>query len=194
MARRVIIVGNGSSLIGGRRGEAIDGHDEIVRFNLFKTGPFSRDVGSRTTIWFNNRDASPPTIRAMLREHRFREIHIHTWTGTEAAAASFREALAAEGSATPVHEVAKSQIAEMREFLGLPYSLFSTGAIGVWSLLKRYERVTLTGFDWWDSPARMHYYSDRDPFPDPSKGHQPRTEKVFFDKLRAMGRIGFLEE
>ncbi len=193
MKHRVIIVGNGPSLLGKGRGETIDGHDEVVRFNLFKTGAFSRDVGSRTTVWFNNRDASPPVIRKMIREHRFREIHIHTWTRTEESVEDFRNALAAEGLETPVHGVGKERIAEMRRFLGLPYSLFSTGAIGVWSMLQRHERVTLTGFDWWDSPAQMHYYSDRDPFPDPTKGHQPQTERIFFEKLRDMGKLDFLE-
>ena len=192
MDRRVIIVGNGSSLLGGGRGDAIDGHDEIVRFNLFKTGPFAPDVGTRTTVWFNNRDASPPVIKSMLREHRFDEIHLHTWKNTSEAAASFREALEATGLDTPVYEVEKSWIAEMREFLGLRYSFFSTGAIGVWTMLKRHAKVTLTGFDWWGPPSRMHYYSERDPFPDPSKGHQPQSERVFFEKLEKMGRINFM--
>lgn len=188
----VVIVGNGSSLLGKGLGKAIDSYEVIVRFNLFKTGTFSRDVGNGTTVWFNNRDASPPTIRSMLREHRFREIHIHTWTKTAQAAESIRDALREAGLATPVYEVDKSLIVEMREFLGLPYSVFSTGAIGAWAMLKQHAKVTLTGFDWWDSPDRMHYYNDREPFPDPSKGHQPLTERAFFEKLAEMGRVQFI--
>jgi hypothetical protein len=188
----VVVIGNGPSLLGRKLGKVIDSHDVIVRFNFFKTGQFAEDVGKRTTIWFNNRDASPPTIRVMLNEHRFEEIHLHTWVKTEQAVNSFREVLAETGLETPVYGVEKSVISEMREFLGLPYSFFSTGAIGAWMMLKKHAKIKLTGFDWWDSPARMHYFQDREPFPDPSKGHQPMTEKIFFEKLVEMGRIEFI--
>jgi hypothetical protein len=38
----------------------------------------------------------------------------------------------------------------------------------------------------------MHYYPDREPLPDPTKGHQPATEKVFFEKLEESGQVEFI--
>ncbi len=190
--RRCIVVGNGASLLGSGLGATIDGYDEVVRFNLFRTGRFSPDVGSRTTIWFTNRGPDGGTIRSMLEEHVFNEIQVHIWQGAGSEAVSFREALSSLGLVTLVCGVDNRHIDEMRDFLGLRYSAFSTGAIGAWLMLKRYPRVSLTGFDWWNSPPQMHYYCDDDPLPDPRKGHQPLTEKIFFDKLSAMGKIDFV--
>lgn len=190
--RTVIAVGNGASLLDSKLGETINGYDEIVRFNLFKTGRFSRDVGNRTTVWFTNRGPHVGAIRSMLKEHAFNEIQVHTWGDTGDEVASFRETLDSMGLSTPVYKVEKRHIGEMRDFLEMGYSWFSTGAIGVWLMLERYQKVTLTGFDWWKSPSQMHYYSNFDSFPDPNKGHQPLTEKIFFDKLFAMGKVDFV--
>ena len=192
--KTVIVVGNGASLLDSRLGELIDGYDEIVRFNLFKTGRFSRDVGSLTTIWFTNRGPRVGAIRSMLKEHAFNEIQVHTWNDAGYEVASFRESLDSMGLSTPVYKVEKRHLEEMRDFLEMEYSWFSTGAIGVWLMLERCQKLTMTGFDWWKSPSQMHYYSDYDTLPDPHKGHQPLTEKRFFDKLSEMGKIDIAGE
>jgi len=192
--RRVVVVGNGASLLDSRRGELIDSFDVVVRFNLFKTGKFSRDVGSKTNVWFSNRDAGSATIRAMLSRHRFDEIHVHTWRNTRAAVESFRAEVDELGLPIPVHEVEKSHLADMRTFLGRRYPMFSTGAIGVWLLLTRYREVTLTGFDWWHMPEKLHYGDNQRFSYHRSKGHQPKLEKMFFDKLADEGKLRFLED
>ena len=46
-----VLVGNGPTLLGSGLGEAIDAHDEIVRFNNYQTLGFEADCGKRTTIW-----------------------------------------------------------------------------------------------------------------------------------------------
>jgi hypothetical protein len=48
---RVLLVGNGPSIRGSGRGQAIDGFDTVVRFNSFVTKGIEEDTGSKTTIW-----------------------------------------------------------------------------------------------------------------------------------------------
>lgn len=185
----VVVVGNGASLLGRGLGTFIDNHDIVVRFNLFKTGGYSSDVGTKTDVWFNNRDAHSPQVRSMLRCHSFARIYIHTWSGTAEAVRSFEEALAHLGKSTPVIEVEKSAIKEMKAYLGEPYSFFSTGAIGVWTSLLTYQKVTLVGFDWWMPGERFHYCDDQKFDYSPQSGHQPQVEKRMFDRLAKEGRL-----
>ena len=48
---RVVLVGNGPSLLATPRGGEIDAHDEVVRFNRFKLRGFEPHTGTRTTLW-----------------------------------------------------------------------------------------------------------------------------------------------
>jgi hypothetical protein len=191
----VAIVGNGGSLLGAGLGEAIDRHDVVVRFNLFKLEGFGADVGSKTTLWFSNRDARPAMVASMLARHTFSGIYVHTWNNTADAVASFREALQQQGldTATPVMPVEKAVISEMKAYLGGGYSLFSTGAIGTWMMLKKHRHVSLFGFDWWrQTSSEPFHYGDNLRFDfKPDSGHQPQIELAFFKKLEAEGRLRF---
>ena len=67
------------------------------------------------------------------------------------------------------------------------YDKFSTGLIAIWIMLKTYEKVFITGFDWWDDGK--HHYGD-----DLSRGftHKPLLEKKVIDILKSEGKIEFI--
>lgn len=50
---RVVLVGNGPALLAEPRGEAIDGHDFVVRFNNYKLAGYERHTGTRIDLWSN---------------------------------------------------------------------------------------------------------------------------------------------
>eukprot|EP00959_Pyramimonas_sp_CCMP1952_P013704 289649-Pyramimonas_sp.AAC.1 len=52
--RTIALVGNGRSLLVSSRGELIDGHDLVGRFNFFRIDGFEDKVGQRTDLWFLN--------------------------------------------------------------------------------------------------------------------------------------------
>lgn len=187
----VIIVGNGASLLATQLGPEIDAHDIVVRFNLFKIGKFAPHVGTKTTVWFNNRDAHSQQVKHLLKHHCFQQIYIHTWHDTSAAVQSFREGIEKNKRTTPVTGVDKHLIDQMRVFLGGRYAMFSTGAIGTWVMLQYYKRVTLVGFDWWHNPEKFHYGDDLKFNAPPGRGHQPQLERLFFERLVALDRLSF---
>jgi hypothetical protein len=190
----VVIVGNGASLLKEKLGSFIDSYDIVVRFNLFNIDSFAPYVGTKTNVWFNNRNAHSPHVQSLLKKHVFQQIYIHTWYETAAATQSFQDYLKKISRETPVAGIDKSTIDQMCAFLGERYRLFSTGAIGVWIMLQHYSLVTLVGFDWWNNPDKFHY-NDNSKFNGSSgKGHQPQLEKIFFDKLAAEGRLKFMSE
>lgn len=48
---RVIVVGNGPSLLAAELGEKIDAFDEVIRFNRYQIEGFEAHTGTRTTLW-----------------------------------------------------------------------------------------------------------------------------------------------
>jgi len=48
---RLVLVGNGPSVLKGELGAKIDGFDEIVRFNRYRLVGFEKHTGTRTTFW-----------------------------------------------------------------------------------------------------------------------------------------------
>lgn len=190
-AKSVVIVGNGASLLNRANGDFIDSHDIVVRFNLFRIDGFATDVGTKTTIWFNNRDAESVQITNLLQKHAFECIYVHTWTDTDKAVRSFHERLRQMNSNTTVMEVSKQTISDMTRYLADSYTMFSTGAIGVWQMLQSHGFVTLIGFDWWNGHEQFHYCDNARFVYSQNTGHQPRLERRFFEKLEQQGRLRF---
>jgi hypothetical protein len=189
----VVIVGNGASLLGSGCGPFIDMHDVVVRFNLFKTTGFGHDVGSKVTVWFSNRDACSPFVRAQVQSTEAERIYVHTWQKTREAVTSFHRVVEEYGKAISVFQVEKSILADMVAFFGKGYSMFSTGLIGTWIMLQEYQAVSLVGFDWWKLPQRFHYCDNAVFQPIPGKGHQPEVERRCLAKLEALGRVTLIE-
>jgi hypothetical protein len=48
---RVVVVGNGPSVLAQPLGEQIDAFDEVIRFNRYQLRGFERHTGTRTTLW-----------------------------------------------------------------------------------------------------------------------------------------------
>jgi hypothetical protein len=51
---KTILVGNGPSLVGAKRGSLIDSFARIARFNNFRINGFEEDVGRRTDLWLTH--------------------------------------------------------------------------------------------------------------------------------------------
>tara|TARA_B100001094_G_scaffold313398_1_gene351149 strand:- start:1099 stop:1788 length:690 start_codon:yes stop_codon:yes gene_type:complete len=67
--QKMIIIGNGPSVMKKHLGSVIDKFDIVVRFNSFETNGFEKYVGSKTDFWFINakniRTKSEPIIEKL---------------------------------------------------------------------------------------------------------------------------------
>lgn len=52
--KRIALVGNGPCELGKNKGEEIDNHDIVIRFNNFKIEGYEQDYGKKTDIWSCN--------------------------------------------------------------------------------------------------------------------------------------------
>jgi hypothetical protein len=178
-----VIVGNGSSVLDSQNGGEIDLFSTVVRFNQFHLKPYTAHVGSKTDVWFM---VLPPVNATWRSKLHLKRLYTHSWTFNPENDKNFL-AFSALNLPYPVEKVSHAVIPEMQEFAETDYHPWSTGALAIWLMLKEFDEVTITGFDWWERSA--HHYFDKS-----NRGtmHKPDIEKTMIDKLQSEGRLSFL--
>lgn len=163
---RVIIVGNGTSVLDHKNGNLIDGFDVVVRMNSFRTKGFEDYTGTKTNIWF--------TVNNAHKRDCFEEKYVHSWQFDPQKCKIYQ-------SLKPAIKISREQV----EATGLEYP--STGLIAIFLFIKKYGSVTITGFDWWERSD--HHYGDNE-----KRGtlHDPIAERDIILRLQKEGKLFFL--
>lgn len=184
----VVIVGNGDSLTGGLHGAAIDAFDLVCRFNLFRIDGFEADVGRKANVWFINRPNPHPWLLHNAEKFPFWRIYCASREPDSGLDLALRR-----HSSAMVIPVSQQVRQAMTTFEEHGYWSWSTGAVGAWIMAQEFGHVSIIGFDWWNSPTKLHY-SDHQVFTPAAHGHVPATEKAFFHKMQDQGLLTFLDE
>jgi len=179
---RVILVGNGTSVLDHNYGRVIDSFDFVVRFNDFVIEGFEKHVGTKTNCWITHDAYHIKTIK------NFDRIIVHTWDERQSS-------LVAELS-----EHKEIELIKKYEVLKIPSEYPSTGLIGIYKFIKEFGYVTIFGFDWWDR-KQHHYFPnitvDRDYIEkkDHDRGteHKPLEEYRIIKQLEKQGKLSFLK-
>lgn len=185
-----ILVGNGSSLLEKPNGHLIDSFDNVIRFNRFKTIGYEQYSGKKITEWYINaalKDAE--YVTDVIHDIEPMKITLFTWTETEQNCNEYKEMFLSSGLQHSIDFVDCNLLVEMSEYSQTTYKTWSTGAIAIWKMLKNFNNVTLTGFDWWLNLPKHHYCDSMKFLPNV---HQPSEEKIFLDKLQSEGRLDYL--
>ena len=186
--KKCIIIGNGSSLLYNKNGEQIDTFDTVVRFNSYDTDLFKDYVGTKTDIWFNVVDF--PNKEKQWRMYKsYKCIYIHSWDWNPITDKLYIEFINFyKNIPITIYKTDRIIIKEMMEYMqDSQYIYYSTGAIAIWLMLKQFNYVTITGFDWWEH--EKHHYNDNG-----VRGtiHDPFFEKKFIDKLISENKVHIL--
>jgi hypothetical protein len=185
--QEIIIVGNGTSVLEVENGSKIDTFKKVVRFNSYAIKDYEKYVGERTDIWFNVINFSNKQNEWRMAK-KYDKIYLHSWQWDEKKDKLYKEFLEFYKDKNMLIEKTKRHTCvEMSEFIENKYMAFSTGAIAIWMMLKNYEMVTITGFDWWERKA--HHYSDSAVR---GNNHKPELEKILIDKLVIENKLKFL--
>lgn len=185
-ATRVVLVGNGPSLLAAERGDLIDSFDEIVRFNRFQLAGFEKHTGTRTTLWSTFGHGYLPGDAS---ERPTRMIYVYGERGEPAypAAELFRIPRAFyQTQQTKVRALSESP---RRETLGM-----SSGCVVTQWLLEvvGLQRVTLAGMDHFrkDHSSQHHYYNPK------HYGRPPEldgdAEARLLQRWETLGRLEYL--
>ncbi len=155
---RVILVGNGPTLLAVKNGGLIDGFDEVVRFNRFKLQGFEEHTGTRTTLWSTFGHGYLPGDEEVRPE---RVIFVYGERGEPAYEPKeiYRIPKAFYNEEWAILKTLANRPAEAH-----PVGMSSGFVVAMWFLkVVGVEKITLAGFDHFrkDRSPKHHYYNPR---------------------------------
>lgn len=184
---RVIVVGNGPSLLDSGKGEMIDEHEIVVRCNnWWPSAKFYRDSGSKCDIWattfFKDIDRSLveiPRIGVLLTVNHFPMgedwMKSQDWLKDKCRALGIRAMRTSPSQIRLYNESMKSH----RPSCGVMAAMF---------MLEQFKSISITGFDNFLHPDGHHYFGldDKRPIGCP---HNGRVEREWVRRRVAEGKI-----
>lgn len=180
MTKNVILVGNGPSVLNKKNGHLIDEFDNVVRFSWFHIKGHEEYVGTKTDTWFT-------TVACPTRmKQKYKLVYEHSWEWSAEKDKNYKNLISAG------HETKKTLREDLKEIQRYvkseDYWTYSTGAIAIWILLRTYDKIIITGFDWWENNEK-HHYGDNQRI---GSIHEPDKEYRFIKMLLDENKIEFL--
>lgn len=184
----IAIVGNSPILLEKEYGEEIDGHDEVLRFNYFKTVGFEKSVGSKTTMYaFANicKDLNP-IFKTLDKDKLFfrfdldknDERFINTLKDISKGALSVNDVTCIDKSF--LEKVTKKVTTKQ---ICWPNSCYvSTGLAMLEYIYLNYPdaQIDAYGFSFFDPKVKFHYFDD---IKGNLKCHEGDKEKFYFNNV-----------
>jgi hypothetical protein len=170
-----------------QNGSKIDGFDIVVRFNAYAIKGYEKNIGTKTTYWYNTINFQNISSESRTKVP-YERIVIHSWEWNPDKDKTYQNFLNFYNDSVDLRKTSKDLIEEIQVYTSdKTYSAYSTGAMAIWMMLKEHPEVTITGFDWWSTDK--HHYSDNAP-----RGtlHKPDKEFVFINKLIQEGKVKVL--
>jgi hypothetical protein len=179
--KKIIVIGNGPSVLDKPKGQFVDQFDIVTRFNNFKTEGYEKYVGSKTNYWFTWHPFKPQS------ENKYDKVYFHSWVKNKDNDNNYYNTLKIYPTNTII--VDHSILPEIRKIIPeYPNNAFSTGLIALHLLLKEYSEITIYGFDWWEN-RELHHYNDK-----AKRGnlHKPELEFKYINLMINEKRLKFL--
>ena len=177
---RVVVVGNGGSILKSEQGWSIDNYAQIVRFNNYKIQGYEKHVGTRTTIWFTC-NCNKSKVR-----QKYQQVYFHSWEWDKTRCECWH---VIKEYHKDVKEVPKGVCMYLGEQIPeYGHIAFSTGLIAITILLQQFNKLDLIGFDW-HLDEYPHHYGDNE-----VRGtlHNPKMEYKYLQTLESAGKIKFI--
>lgn len=211
----IAVLGNGPSLVKGEPfGKAIDGMDEVVRFNNFQTKISGMEdwTGAKTTVHFSDSMLFPSypeyhvpgatvTLSLFMDRLMVAGSYLIFRTGIDLAFKEAFDMLLDPSLGWVPHE----DICNLKKELGISHWKHPTsGCLAIdWFVRNRPNPnvpVYIHGFDFFEGPE-IHYYNKTEPLYERINDllgvttmHQPEKEKAYVARLVAEGKVKWLKD
>ena len=196
---KVILVGNGSSVLDNELGEYIDSEFDLVyRINRFKTKGFEKHTGTRVDGWFigdvgvqwiiNPKEE----IEGSTRYTDFKYIFIYT-PNFKYDAGVIEHISNPAGEIQMIPPIYEDKINSIIDFNP---NWPTTGLVTIQFLIETYGKIYIHGFDGHSIKYKyIHYYDGGDKtrlskkYQKPRIDHNYTKEKEYLDILRKEGKV-----
>ncbi|MDD4109934.1 MAG: glycosyltransferase family 29 protein [Clostridia bacterium] len=163
--KKVIIIGNGSSVLDKKNGEIINSFDIVVRVNDFRIDGYEEYVGNKTDILVTFAVYRLENIKAISEKYNFKRILIfdpYDMCKKDDPLSQYNlfNSIKNKTYTTQILNRTDTWI-EMSQhhYRHIPWS---TGLVAIWTLLKEYDHIYITGFDYFrEDRERLHYFDTR---------------------------------
>lgn len=182
---KVIVIGNGASLLKSKLGKLIDEFDIIIRLNDFKTEGFEEHVGSKTDILFTCtlKDLNTPELIG-----KFPEVIVALLMNPHDGVEITEEVLASPNISESINW---PQAFELRDQIGLKDPQYpSTGLLCIDNMVKRFKSITIAGFDNFKQ-GNKHYFEAKARKKSPA--HNGDAEAAYIQTLVDAGKVTVLK-
>ncbi len=160
--KSIAIVGNAPSEIKKAKGDEIDSHDIVIRFNNYKTKGFEKDYGSKTDIWVRGSGAGDVVDRKQRYKLVAWEADYNHWKVAYNHLDIMHRQIE-EGQL--IYNFDYNSHLSLREASGIDFP--TTGMVLIWEIyqkLNSFKNVDFYGFSFCqDIPDKYatHYFNDR---------------------------------
>ena len=179
MGKKVIIVGNGASLLDMHNGSLIDAFDVVVRINDFKTIGYELYTGKKTDILFTCR---LDMYNSLEKISQFPEVITCLLMNPYHDVVIAPEVLASPNIKDNINW---KHVDILRDLVGMSDPRYpSTGLICIDYMIRRYGHVFITGFDNFKAGNRHYYEEGRRMDPSP---HSPTHQRLYLQQLEKRG-------
>ncbi len=182
---KVIIVGNGPSILDNKNGHKIDAFDVVVRINNFQTIGFEEYSGFRRDVLFTCRLNE---FNSAAEISSFREVIISLLMNPLDGVTISEKILEHPNITTRIDWPHVYELGMRAGIVRPQYP--STGLICIDYMIRRYGAVTITGFDFFKR-GNGHYFSKEERKSPPR--HNGLKEKQFVLQLQKEGKLSFLK-
>ena len=184
--RKIVIVGNGPSVLDETKGSLIDSYDVVIRINDYQTKGFEEHVGTKTDVW-----ALETKTLSRWEEFKDRFDIPELWL---LISNCFSESI------EPVMKLAKSlredmfisPIAKAHELRNKIAAHPSTGAYTIYTAMHQFhDPIHIIGFDHWQYEPKKEELNALGSYMAPWEElkHNAEKEKIWVDRLIEGGRL-----
>lgn len=178
-SNEVYIIGNGPSATRHRIGWKIDRASFVVRINNFQTAGHEQFVGTKTDLLFTCR-----LNEYITTLNRFPEVILCLLMNPLDGVTIPQELI---NSPNVSRVITWDQVNDLTPSLGLRENCYpSTGLLCILTMLERFDRVNVTGFDNFENGNR-HYFTPGPRLSPPR--HDGPGERAIIEKLAESGRV-----
>ena len=182
---KVLLIGNGGSILEHEAGNIIDTFDgKVVRFNNFQTEGFEKNAGTRTNIVINVWCGEKMTKEALMRDKPNLSLFV---PGKKAINRMRRKMFRVHKEGIIQFTFSPEDTIELEK--KIRFSPASTGALACQRFLDFGYEVTIHGFDYLNPKKKHHYFNNDRSLAE----HKPDREKRYFTRLLKEGKIKCLK-
>ena len=187
MESDIIIIGNGPSVLSQKQGDVIDRFRTVVRINNYAINGYESHVGSKTDVWARSgshkvNERSDTQFRNVLWL-----LPLTAWQDDHKIASIKRYMRVSTQTNTLIRE---NEIASLTEkyFENRTDVRPTTGLLSIFYFIEKFQRVSIFGFDFFDTHKKQLHYYDNDK-KNKMKGHDIIFERYLVQKYAELGQI-----